>query len=58
MKLIVASDLETRTYQELSAIYSGVSKFLVQRKARTGTPRPWRCLDVVGTGVGSAIYAE
>lgn len=35
MKLIVASELETRTYAELSAIYSGVSKFLVQSKPHT-----------------------
>lgn len=35
MKLIVASELETRTFQELSAIYSGLSKFLIRSAPHT-----------------------
>ena len=39
MKLIVANELETRTYQELSAIYANVSKFLIRSAPQPVAPR-------------------
>ena len=44
MKLIVANELETRTYEDLSAIYANVSKFLIR-----STPSTMERSNAIGT---------